>query len=144
MTNEEFDRMFDFPGASRYGLSYDVDVEFEETPDGFSFRIPIPEEKPGPRKRKKRNKRQRARQAASQEVIPETATEDPADSPSPVPPQLARMESRLSSAASSQSYAEVVQQQVSDARSRTSSIMSVRSMEAEPTADDDFEELQND
>ncbi|KAF2891847.1 hypothetical protein ILUMI_14326, partial [Ignelater luminosus] len=141
MTNEEFDRMFDFPVTSRYALPYNDEIEFQETPDGFSFRLPIPEEKPGPRKRKKRNKRQRARQAASQEVIPETATEDPADSPAPVPPQLARMESRPSSAASSRSYAEVVQQQVSDARSRTSSIMSVRSMEAEPTADDNFEEV---
>ncbi|KAF2886302.1 hypothetical protein ILUMI_19871, partial [Ignelater luminosus] len=68
--------------------------------------------------------------AASREVN----TEASADSPSPVPPQSARLESRPPSAASTRSYAEVVQHhhdQVSDAPSRSSSLMSVRSAEAD-------------
>ncbi|KAF2898329.1 hypothetical protein ILUMI_07846 [Ignelater luminosus] len=134
MKNEDFNRMLQEIDAAEARLGHPPAVSFEETTNGLRWTIYDPEEEPRRRKRKK-NKSQRARQAASREAIPEATTEDTADCPSPVPPQQARMESRSSSAASTRSYAEVVQHQVSDVRSRSSSIMSVRSAQelAPPT-----------
>ncbi|KAF2891143.1 hypothetical protein ILUMI_15030 [Ignelater luminosus] len=100
----------------------------QQLEESINILYPVPPE--ASLKRKKKSKSQRARAAASREA-----------STSPIPPQSARLESRPSSAASTRSYAEVVQQQVSDARSRSSSILPVRSAEAEPTSEDDFRQV---